>query len=110
MAKEEIKAKLDALVDTIKRICKMQRELGMYVIHHKNEIVLVYDVEKLFEYAEATNTKVVEHGVLESGKFEIGFSYRGCRFTTFLAPEEYDKIKEKVLPPTKVTEPIRENE
>lgn len=110
MTNEEIKAKVDNLIDKMNQICQMQKDIGMSVIEDSIGII-VYKTDALFKYADVLNCQIRETGYKsEDGVVSIGFEYRGYIFKRYIYPQEYQKIKEKVLPPTKVTEPIRENE
>ena len=110
MTNEEIKEKVDNLIDKMNQICQMQKEMGLSIIEDFSG-VLVYKTEVFLKYADVLNCQIRETGYkCGDGSISVCFEYRGYAFRVFVKQEEYDQIKEKVLPPTKVTEPIRENE
>lgn len=110
MTNEEIKEKVDNLIDKMNQICQMQKEMSLSIIEDFSG-VLVYKTEVFLKYADVLNCQIRETGYkCGDGSISVCFEYRGYAFGAFVKQEEYDQIKEKVLPPTKVTEPIRENE
>ena len=74
--------------------------------------ILVYKTKLFLEYAEIVGGTIKDSGYISpvSGLRNIFFEYKGYVFDTFVTEEEYEQIKEKVLPPTKVTEPNKNNE
>ncbi len=71
--------------------------------------ILVYGENDLLKYAEAVGENVKETGyVSKDGNHHISFAYNGYEFGLYVSPEKLSKIREKVLPPTKVTEPNHE--
>ena len=110
MEKQKIKEKVDSLIDKMNQICKMQKEIGLSAIDDFR-VILVYKVDVLLQYADILNCNLEKIDYKnEEGYVSVSFKYRGYIFKTYIKQEKYDSIKEKVLPPTKVTEPIRENE
>lgn len=109
MRNKDIKKTIDLLIDKVNEIIKVQKEADINLFDETTGI-LVYDAEKLLEYADILETKVKKSNYVPASNCVcIEFKYRGYIFDSFPSIKEYDRIKEKVLPPTKVTEPIQNN-
>lgn len=107
MEKQEILRVMDTIIERANEIEDLQKKLDARLIGDEDNI-LVYDEQNLIEYAEAANASVRESGyVSPDGAISIGFLYRGYVFNTYVTEEKLAKIREKVLPPTKVTEPLK---
>lgn len=110
MTKVEIKNKVDALIKKMNQVKQMQKDIGMNIISDE-ENVLIYNADDLLEYADALRCVICANGYVSSeGNIHIGFTYKGYEFVGYVTPQKHEQIKEKVLPPTKVTEPIQNNE
>ena len=110
MTNEEIKKYINTLVKEMNSVRDIQKKISACVIRDVGT-VLIYEVDDFIRYAEALECNVHDNNyVSEFGNISIGFAYGGYEFSTFATQEEYEKIKEKVLPPTKVTEPIHEKQ
>ena len=68
--------------------------------------ILIFELEDFLKYAETVGEKFRTTGFVSSvGHYQISFVYKGFKFSSFVSEEELREIREKVLPPTKVTEP-----
>lgn len=105
MDRKEILRIIDEIIENTNKIKDFQKKIDAKVIDDKCSI-LVYDEELLLQYAEAAGKLVKESGYISNdGLHNIGFSYKGYDFVTYVTRDQLLKIREKVLPPTKVTEP-----
>lgn len=106
MEKQEILKVIDEIIEKANEIKKLQKRIGASLINDVEDI-LIYSSDTLLKYAEIVGAEVIEsgYGSPDTGNHRIGFFYNGYEFVTFVSPEELQKIREKVLPPTKVTEP-----
>lgn len=105
MDKKEILKIIDEIIVNANKIKDLQKKINAKVIDAKCSI-LVYDEELLLQYAGAAGELVKESGYISSdGLHNIGFLYKGYDFVTYVTGDQLLKIREKVLPPTKVTEP-----
>lgn len=105
MEKKEIVKIIDEIIENADKIKDLQKKIGAGIIDDKCNI-LVYDEELLLQYAGAVGELVKESGYISSnGLHNIGFLHKGYEFVTYVTGDQLLNIREKVLPPTKVTEP-----
>lgn len=105
MRKEDVLQIIDKIIEKANEIKDLQKRIGASMIDENNDI-LVYEEKELLEYAEIAGECVKETSYVSSGgKHRISFVYKGCEFCSFVSKEELAQIREKVLPPTKVSEP-----
>lgn len=106
MDKQEILKVIDKIIERANEIRVLQREIGANLIGEE-EAILIYDVNAFLEYAEIAGAEVMESGYVSKDieNHHIRFYHNGFEFSAFIPPETLQEIREKVLPPTKVTEP-----
>lgn len=110
MKEQEILKIIDEIIEKANEIRKLQGKIGASIIGDPRD-VLVYDEEELLKYAEIVGEYVKEIGFISSNrKHGISFVYKGYEFCSYVSEDEFAQIREKVLPPTKVTEPNQNNE
>lgn len=111
MEKQEILQIIDEIIEKANEIKDLQKKINASLVDEVTDI-LVYKTKLFLEYAEIVDGKIKDSGYISpvSGHRNIFFEYKGYVFNTFVTEKEYEQIKEKVLPPTKVTEPNKNNE
>lgn len=111
MEKQEILQIIDEIIEKANEIKALQKKINASLVDEVTNI-LVYKTKLFLEYAEIVDGKIKDSGYISpvNGRRNIFFEYKGYVFDTFVTEEEYEQIKEKVLPPTKVTEPNKSNE
>lgn len=111
MEKQEILQIIDEIIEKANEIKDLQKKINANLVDEVTNI-LVYKTKLFLEYAEIVGGTIKDSGYISpvSGLRNIFFEYKGYVFDTFVTEEEYEQIKEKVLPPTKVTEPNKNNE
>lgn len=111
MEKQEVLKIIDEIIEKANEIKALQKKINASLVDEVTNI-LVYKTKLFLEYAEIVGRTIRDSGYISqvSGHRNVFFKYKGCVFNTFVTEEEYEQIKEKVLPPTKVTEPNKNNE
>ena len=111
MEKQEILQIIDEIIKKTNEIKDLQKKINASLVDEVTNI-LVYKTKLFLEYAEIVDGKIKDSGYISpvNGHRNIFFEYKGYLFNTFVTEKEYEQIKEKVLPPTKVTEPNENNE
>lgn len=111
MEKQEILQIIDEIIEKANEIKDLQKKINASLVDEVTNI-LVYKTKLFLEYAEIVDGKIKDSGYISpvSGNRNIFFEYKGYVFDTFVTEKEYEQIKEKVLPPTKVTEPNKNDE
>ena len=105
MDRKEIRRIIDEIIEKSNEIKDLQCKINNGIVEDEKSIV-VYSEDNLIEYAEAVGENVEESGYVSStGSHHIRFIYKGYEFSSYVTYEELLKIREKVLAPTKVTEP-----
>ena len=111
MEKQETLRIIDEIIEKTNEIKALQKKINASLVDEVTNI-LVYKTKLFLEYAEIVDGKIKDSGYISpvSGHRNIFFKYKGYLLNTFVTEKEYEQIKEKVLPPTKVTEPNKNNE
>lgn len=111
MEKQEILQIIDEIIEKANEIKALQKKIDASLVDEVTDI-LVYKTKLFLEYAEIVDGKIKDSGYISpvSSQRNIFFEYKGYVFDTFVTEKEYEQIKEKVLPPTKVSEPNKNNE
>lgn len=105
MEKQETLKIIDEIIEKANEIKDLQKRIGVNLIDDTSNI-LVYEANELLKYAEMLGERVKEEGFISSvGLHYFSFVHRGYEFASFVPEENLEEIREKVLPPTKVTEP-----
>lgn len=106
METEEILNVIDEIIENANKIKELQEKIGASLIEVTKSI-LVYRTGTFLQYAETVGAKVMESGYVSKDTVlhHIRFYYKGYEFSAYVSQEELQEIREKVLPPTKVTEP-----
>ena len=108
--KQEVLKIIDEIIEKANEIKGLQKRIGA-ILFDDNCGILIHRMEDLLEYAEVAGENIRKTGYIsDSGRYYIAFVYKGYEFGTFVSEKELQEIKEKVLPPTKVTEPNKNNE
>ena len=111
MNKSELKQIVDEIIDKMEQIRLLQEGAGVEVVRLNGKTYFSDARKKFFETADALNGQIQDTGEESYGgcrKFR--FVYRGIVFEADINAafimDNLELVKEKVLPPTKVTEPI----
>lgn len=116
MEKENMKRIIDEIIEKKEQIERLQKEIGIEIFGISNEIVLYGNQAEFFDLADALRCEIYDTGACMEycarNNRKIYFEYRGITFSVYITAmfimDNLDLIKEKVLPPSKVTEPIQE--
>ena len=111
MEKQETLRIIDEIIEKANEIKALQKKIDASLVDEVTNI-LVYKTKLFLECAEIVGGTIKDSGYISpvSGLRNIFFRYKGYLFNTFVTEKEYEQIKEKVLPPTKVTEPNKTSE